>query len=525
MISLIGGATGLTFAASETSPEMSISAENVRLILGLKLKNLRHARGLSLKDLAAGSGLSISYLSEIEKGKKYPKPDKLLALSTVLEVPFDELVSVSVDESLHPLADTLRSPFFREFPFELFGLATQDLVSLFSSDPARAGALLRTFLEIGQMYDVRVEHFLFAALRQYQLMHDNYFAEIEAVADGFRAEVGPEAVDGDAETVLRAYLEQAFGYRVDEETLEERSDLAGFRSVFADGPEPVLYVHPRLLPSQKAFVYGREIGYRLLGLRERAVTSSWLQVESFEQVLNNFRASYFAGAVLIARDDILDTLGHLFRRRFFDGDALLQAVHRLGTTPETFLYRVGQLLPHVAGFQEFFFLRVTHRPETDRVELTKVFNRSRIALPQGFWLDEHYCRRWSGLRLLQQDTGSGAYGVHAQRSHFTREGVSFFVFSLSHPLTLSSGARTSITLGFLIDDNFRQKVRFWDDPAVPDEEVNVTCERCPLPPEACSERVAEPVLLRSVESREAKEQALARLLELGRKGAAPTVRA
>lgn len=492
---------------------MPISAENVRLILGLKLKNLRQDRGLSLKKLAEASGLSISYLSEIEKGKKYPKPDKLLALSTVLNVPFDELVSVSVDESLHPLADTLRSPFFQEFPFELFGLATQDLVSLFSGDPERAGALLRTFLEIGQMYDVRVEHFLFAALRQYQLMHDNYFVDIEALADGFRREAGAEAVDGDAETVLRTHLEKVYRYRIDQSALKTRTGLEGFRSVFANGTNPVLYVNPGLHSTQKAFVYAREIGYRLLGLTERAVSSSWVQVESFEQVLNNFKASYFAGAVLIPRDEILSTLNTLFRKKRFDGGELLRAVTRLKTTPETFLYRVGQLLPHMLGFQEFFFLRVTDRPHTDHPELSKVFNRSRVALPQGLWLDEHYCRRWSGLRLLQNAETEDGYGVHAQRSHFTRDGASFFVFSLSRPRTLTGGARTSISLGFLLDDNFRNRVRFWDDPAVPDEEVSVTCERCPLPEDACSERVAPPLLLRLEDARGDKERALARLLE------------
>ena len=57
---------------------MAISADNLRFILGLKLKNLRQEKGMSLKALAESAGLSISYLSEIEKGKKYPKPDKLL---------------------------------------------------------------------------------------------------------------------------------------------------------------------------------------------------------------------------------------------------------------------------------------------------------------------------------------------------------------------------------------------------------------------------------------------------------------
>ncbi len=494
---------------------MPVSTENLRLILGLKLRNLRLERLLSLKDLADRSGLSISYLSEIEKGKKYPKPDKLLALSRVLEVPFDELVSMQADDQLHTLTETLRSPFFTEFPFELFGLETQDLVSLFSGDPARAGALFRTFLEIGQMYDVRVEHFLFAALRSYQLLHDNYFADIEAEADALRREAGSAVLDADPEAVLRERLVRGWHYEFDETTLGTSEPLRGFRSVYADGARPRLYLNPRLLPGQRAFVLARELGYRRLGLVERALTSSWLKVESFEQVLNNFKASYFAGAVLIERNRLLARISDLFASPTWDETAFLSLLDSFRTTPETLLYRIGQLLPHTYGFQEFFFLRVNDDPERGTLHLGKVFNRSRIALPQGFWLDEHYCRRWSGLRLLQKmDRNPEVDGVraHAQRSRFTVEGETFFVFSVARRLAQPGRSRTSVTLGFRIDDAFKSSVRFWNDPAVPDERVNVTCERCPLAAEDCSERVAPPRLLDLIRDREAKSSAVEALL-------------
>ena len=55
-----------------------LEPESLRFILGLKLRNLRQERGLSLTALAGQAGLSVSYLSEIEAGRKHPKPDKLL---------------------------------------------------------------------------------------------------------------------------------------------------------------------------------------------------------------------------------------------------------------------------------------------------------------------------------------------------------------------------------------------------------------------------------------------------------------
>ena len=58
--------------------------ENVPVIFGLKLRQLREDRGLGLKELSALAGMSPSYVNEIEKGKKYPKADKILQLAEAL---------------------------------------------------------------------------------------------------------------------------------------------------------------------------------------------------------------------------------------------------------------------------------------------------------------------------------------------------------------------------------------------------------------------------------------------------------
>ena len=60
---------------------MEIREEDIRLILGLKLRRLRQARSLSLAELGKLTGLSVSYLNEIEKGRKYPKAEKIAALA------------------------------------------------------------------------------------------------------------------------------------------------------------------------------------------------------------------------------------------------------------------------------------------------------------------------------------------------------------------------------------------------------------------------------------------------------------
>ncbi|PJA97725.1 MAG: transcriptional regulator, partial [Ignavibacteriales bacterium CG_4_9_14_3_um_filter_34_10] len=62
---------------------MDKKRNHIKLILGLKLKQLRQEKHLSLIEVASKSSLSVSYLNEIEKGKKYPKVEKIAQLAQV----------------------------------------------------------------------------------------------------------------------------------------------------------------------------------------------------------------------------------------------------------------------------------------------------------------------------------------------------------------------------------------------------------------------------------------------------------
>ncbi len=500
---------------------METSVDNLRLILGLKLKSLRQEQGTSLKEVAQAAGVSISYLSEIEKGKKYPKPDKLIDLARVLDVSFEDLVSQQVGEALDPLKQAIASPFVQEFPFRLFGVGTEDLVSLMASMPDKAGALIRTFAEVSRNYDVRVEHFLFAALRSYQQLHENHFPNLERRAADYRTAKGWDTDGPVVAETLRAVLEEEHGYAIDTETLPTLPDLHGFRSVFvANGGEhgrPKLLINDLLLPSQQAFVFAREIGFQVLGVEDRPETSSWLKVTSFEQVLGNFEASYFAGALLISRAALVRDLKAFFKTPTWDEAAFLAAFERYHATPEMFFYRLTQLIPADLGLREIYFMRFSNRRGTDRYALTKVLNMSHVPVPHGIRRDEHYCRRWPSIGALkaldaQQATGDGdGPVVRVQRSHFLNDGATFFEIALARPLALTEATNTVVSLGFLADESFKRAVRFWNDPAVPSLDVNLTCERCPLPPDVCHVRAAPPTVLEEKAEQARREAALAKL--------------
>ena len=48
--------------------------------------------------------MSVSYLNEIEKGKKYPKIDKVTSLANALETSVEELSSTELRDGLAPVA-------------------------------------------------------------------------------------------------------------------------------------------------------------------------------------------------------------------------------------------------------------------------------------------------------------------------------------------------------------------------------------------------------------------------------------
>ena len=119
---------------------MNIEKDYIKLIFGLKLKQARMNKDLSLFGLAKITELSKSYLNEIEKGKKYPKTDKIILLAEKLEVSYDQMVSLKLDNNLAPIGEILKSGVLKEIPLELFGIQEADLIDIIANAPAKVTA-------------------------------------------------------------------------------------------------------------------------------------------------------------------------------------------------------------------------------------------------------------------------------------------------------------------------------------------------------------------------------------------------
>lgn len=495
-----------------------MSADLVQIIFGMKLRQARTETGLTLSEFANQCELSPSYVTEIEKGRKYPRTDKIMKMAEVLGKNYDDLVSIKLPPSLASLESALSSTTIQKFPFEEFGLEASDLVNLLTREPDKASALLHGVLEIGRHYDLKEEDFLRAALRSYQEIYENHFPEIEEAALAFTAEFDPtydlhNQLPLDLKT-LETLLQHEYDYQIDYQTIQNNDLLNGFRSVFIPGSRPKLFVNGKLHPHQIKFLLARELGYQFLGLKERSKTSTPDQITSFQQLLNDFKASYFGGAMLMPRAAMLADLQEFFGLSTWQPQKLLTMLNRYDVTPEMLLYRFSELIPQFFGIK-LHFLRF--HDLNGRYLLIKQLNMNRLLVPSGIGLQEHYCRRWLSIRLLQDlkngsSTSEDSLIVGAQVSEFLESHDKFLCIGFSRPLVLSPHLKSSVIVGFRVDADLRHTIHFLSDPAIPQLLIHETCERCPLTAEQCTVRGYEPTILQARERSQSRKLILNQLI-------------
>ncbi len=174
---------------------MLIDKETLRLIFGIKLRSLREEKKLSLKDLSKKTGLSPSYLNEIEKGKKYPKTEKIISLAHALEQKYEDLISLELKKELQILQKLMDKKVFKALPFDFFGIPTNTLVELIAESPEKMGALVGTILEIARAHNIKIDDIFFALLHSYIDMNGNYFPELEESAQQARLKFKIDAKD------------------------------------------------------------------------------------------------------------------------------------------------------------------------------------------------------------------------------------------------------------------------------------------------------------------------------------------
>ena len=262
---------------------MMIEDEYIRLIFGLKLKQIRTEKNLSLFGLAKLSGLSKSYLNEIEKGKKYPKTDKILLLSENLEVPYDHFVSLKLDKNLAPIGEILQSKILKEIPLELFGIKENNLIDIIANAPAKVNAFISTIIKIAQNYNLTRESFFLASLRSYQEAHNNYFEDIENDVEKFAKLYHINLSKRINSKDLEEILIEEFGYKIDDKELSKHDNLGVLRNIYIP-KKKILLIDKNISEAQKTFIYAKELAYNHLKIKDRLYTFPWIKFENFDKL-------------------------------------------------------------------------------------------------------------------------------------------------------------------------------------------------------------------------------------------------
>jgi hypothetical protein len=85
-------------------------------------------------------------------------------------------------------------------------------------------------------------------------------------------------------------------------------------------------------------------------------------------------------------------------------------------------------------------------------------------------------------------TGENKPVIGIQRSKYLDSKNEYFIIAMARFSGRKPNYALSVNIGFLVNAEFKKRVKFWADPAVPTKLVNITCERCAL--SDCSDRAA-----------------------------------
>ncbi|MCI2227740.1 helix-turn-helix domain-containing protein [Polaribacter sp. MSW13] len=473
---------------------MMIEDEYIRLIFGLKLKQIRTEKNLSLFGLAKLTGLSKSYLNEIEKGKKYPKTDKILILSEKLETPYDHLVSLKLDKNLAPIGEILQSKILKEIPLDLFGIKENNLIDIVANAPAKVNAFISTIIKIAKNYNLTRESFFLASLRSYQEAHSNYFDDIEKDAERFAELYQLDLSKKITSTDLEEILIEEYAYTVNDNELSKHDNLGELRNIFIPKNKTLL-IDKNISEAQKTFIYAKELAYNFLNINDRLFTFPWIKFENFDQVLNNFIASYFAGALIIPRKSLTEALTNFFALEEWKPLKLHQIINHYNCSQETFYQRLTNILPKYFNIKNLFFLRFTHKIKSPTYRLSKELHITQQQAPHANRNNEHYCRRWIAIKTIQDLENSSktraTFGI--QISSYVNQKNEYLVLSSATTDPFKKDINRSVSIGMLLSPHLKKKLRFFEENTFTKKLVGVTCETCAV--KNCKERASEPFRL------------------------------
>jgi len=431
---------------------MISNSDILKLIFGFKIKHLRLQQNKSYQELAGETGLSTSYLNDIEKGKKYPKPDKIQALAASLHVEYDYLISTRTDKKLRPIVELLNSDFFKFFPLDEFGISIEKLVDVFTSAPDKINAFISTILKMVRSYQIEKEHFYRIALRSYQDIHDNYFPDLEEAVGAFRTHYNLPVQIPHKNTDLKQLLSDQFQVKVDAERISQHKNLKGFRSYFNNNKK-ILHLNKGLSKAQEQFILAKEIGFQYMQLTERPYETELSKEASFEKLLNNFKASYFAAALMMDESSMVKDIQKMARITTWKATLISDLLEKYQVTPENLLQRLTNILPKHFGLNDLFFFRLRSGKGMVDYQMTKELHLSQLHNPYQNETNEHLCQRWVSISAMKKlRSAKSELVIDAQISQYWNTPNAYFCITIAQPSSFNDTSASSVTIGIMMSE-------------------------------------------------------------------------
>jgi Zn-dependent peptidase ImmA (M78 family) len=289
---------------------------------------------------------------------------------------------------------------------------------------------------------------------------------------------------------LSAVLIEEYGYTIKEITFSEQEELGDLRSIFVPKSKTLL-LSVEIDEPQKAFILAKEIAYNYLEITERLYTFSWIKFDNFDQVLNNFYASYFAGALLLPRKLLIDELNLFLTKTDPKPQEMIDLMGKFNVSPESFYQRLTNILPKDFQLKNLFFLRLSHQIGADTYQMEKELHITNQQEPHANEMNEHYCRRWVSVKTIVEALKQNkTHCFDAQISRYENSNNEFLVFSSATLDPFKKDCLRSISVGILITPGMKKKFKFIDNPSLKKQLVGVTCETCAV--KNCQERASAP---------------------------------
>ncbi len=477
---------------------MGISKEYLHLVLSLKVSWLRQQGEYSLAELSKKSGLSQSYLNDIERGRKYPSPGKILELAEALNVSYDELISLKLSGKLAPLSALLNSSVMQEIPFEIFGFTRSDLINLMTGSPEKFATFTDSVMKVTQKYGVEIDEFIEAAIRSYKELHYLSFPDIDQKATDFLKGITADLTI----STLESWLSSEHRYQIHKQQLDKDTELSELPYIYFAGAKPRLYLNNKLSATEMLFTLCQIAGYEYLGLQERMASGEFSDQATFDQIRNRERSFLFA-MNLIAKaytdENHFQPFAEMTKCNFPTLEKLLNSIPMPIKASVPFLMRI---LHSKYGVQNMFYQHYEVPRERSEISLREELHFGE-SLPFSENIpNAHHCRRLTGV--ISDTDSNGVFRTSPLHSD-----ESYVVWRFSERSSVKNGIEDRILLGIKDELSTRKKLAFISDYSLSNFESHNHCESCPIA--NCEQRAADPTIHKKSVKRERMRKAIENL--------------